>query len=111
MATKTLRVLADVPPPAEERINAPLMIALAHCRSRGWRSWQVADACGITASAMSLYLHGHRQPTLEVAGRIAAVLGETTDTLWPDLVRNEVTAAGAGDRDGKAGRAGVHESG
>ena len=51
---------------------------------------RLADKAGVTEAAMSHYLKGDRTPRASVLGRIATVLGTTTDYL---LTGNDTDSA------------------
>jgi transcriptional regulator with XRE-family HTH domain len=109
---KVLVAQADVDRAARQ-INEALCLAILRLRPTGIRAGDVAARAGISHSRLSRLQNGWESPPLEVAERVAAAVGEPVDELFPAVFSplNEVTAAGAGDRDGKAGRRGVHESG
>jgi transcriptional regulator with XRE-family HTH domain len=97
MATKTLQALGDAPATAPG-LNGELLLALAALRVRGFRNADVARAAGLSACTLSSYVHGHRRPSRDAAERVAAVIGQPVEALWPELTQNDTTAAGAGDR-------------
>ena len=50
--------------------------------ARGWTQRQLADASGLTQSAVSNYLKGTRSPGADELHALSTVLGVTMDFLW-----------------------------
>lgn len=63
---------------------------LAQARMRkGLSQAQVAQLAGVSQAYVSHIELGRRTPRLPLALRLAAALGQTVESLWPDLAERQ----------------------
>lgn len=61
--------------------QSPLAQAIVRA---GLTQLAVAEAAGVARQSMSRYISGEFVPSLTIARKIAAVVGEPVEKLWPD---------------------------
>jgi hypothetical protein len=71
--------------PKPGQVNKALLLALASKQADGRPHWKIASDAEIHPTQLSLFLNGHRTPSLPQAERIAAAVGESVGTLFPYL--------------------------
>jgi transcriptional regulator with XRE-family HTH domain len=70
--------------PAARRVR-PLSRAITRARVQGVPMYAIAEEAGITKGYLSDIASGKERPSLDVAARIAAALGDDVADLFPGL--------------------------
>ena len=60
----------------------------------GWSQAELARRIGVSASAVGMYEHGRREPSLDLVVRLASEFGVTTDYLLTGVSAYHDLAAG-----------------
>jgi transcriptional regulator with XRE-family HTH domain len=84
--TLNLAPAADATGPSDA-----LVLAMAHQRMRGNPAHHIAAGVPVHPSELSRWVNGRRLPTLEQAQRLAEILGERLEVLFP-VLENELPA-------------------
>lgn len=57
--------------------------------AKSWTIQEFANKCGVSRSAISLIIHGHRKPSLELTIKMSKILDVDSRIIFPFKVKDE----------------------